>query len=125
MNCPKCGGIPYISKNPRAVDGKSYRKFTCRYCKHEYYTVEQEITLDEFETQLMKYQKNEKKKTAKQVWVKVRCIDTGEVFDSMSKAAKSVPITRSAIWMCCNGKRETAADLRWEYYNEDEKENEV
>ena len=125
MNCPKCGGAPYTSKNPRTVDDKSYRKFICRICKHVYYTEEQEITAKEYETQLKRYRKIHPRVGAKYRCREVRCVDTGEVFDSMTIAADSVPITRSAIWMCCNGERETAAGMRWEYYNEDEKENEV
>ena len=46
---------------------------------------------------------------------KVRCIDTGEIFDSAASAAKSVNVTQSAISSVCRGERQRSRGYRWEY----------
>ncbi len=50
---------------------------------------------------------------------KVRCITTGEVFDTLRKAAKKYNISNSAICMCCSNppKLKRAGGLEWEYIN--------
>ena len=42
-------------------------------------------------------------------------IDTGEVFDSLSSAAKKFSVTPSAITCCCSGKTEKSAGFHWRY----------
>jgi len=47
---------------------------------------------------------------------KVQCIETGEVFDSLTKAAKAKNIKApSNIRNAANGKRQTAAGLHWKF----------
>lgn len=45
----------------------------------------------------------------------IKCVETGEVFDSLRKAASKygVPGSASNICNCLNGKQETAFDMHW------------
>ena len=45
----------------------------------------------------------------------VRCINTGEVFESMRIAAQTKGVLQSKIWKCCNGKANHTHGLKWEY----------
>lgn len=45
----------------------------------------------------------------------VRCINTGEVFESQRMAAQVKNVLQSKIWACCNGKQTHTHGLRWEY----------
>ncbi len=49
----------------------------------------------------------------------VRCIETGEVFDTITKAANKHNTSDSRITCCCRGQACTAADLHWEYVDEE------
>jgi hypothetical protein len=55
-----------------------------------------------------KHQENYAKKRKK-----VLNLDTGEVFESMTKAAENYGIDASSISMCCRGKTKTAGGYRW------------
>jgi len=46
---------------------------------------------------------------------KVRCVETGEVFDTIKSAAESIGVAVSVIWGVCNGKRKTSGGFHWEY----------
>jgi len=48
----------------------------------------------------------------------VRCINTGEVFETQRSAAMEKGVLQSKIWMCCNGKASHTHGLRWEYADE-------
>ena len=48
----------------------------------------------------------------------VHCIDTGEVFDSLSEAAKVKGVQASKISTVCKDKRKSTGGLRWEYADE-------
>ena len=53
----------------------------------------------------------------------VICVETGEIFESASEAARKIPKTsQSKICMVCQGKRKTCGGYHWEYV-EKEKEN--
>jgi group I intron endonuclease len=45
----------------------------------------------------------------------VRCINTGEVFESMRIAAQTKGVLQPKIWKCCNGEASHTHGLRWEY----------
>ena len=45
----------------------------------------------------------------------VRCLNTGEVFESQNIAAKTKGVLQSKIWKCCNGESTHTHGLRWEY----------
>lgn len=45
----------------------------------------------------------------------VRCINTGEVFESQRIAAQTMGVLQSKIWKCCNGEATHTHGLMWEY----------
>ena len=45
----------------------------------------------------------------------VRCINTGEVFESQRIAAEKKGVLQSKIWKCCNGQASHTHGLKWEY----------
>ena len=45
----------------------------------------------------------------------VRCINTGEVFDTQREAAIAKNVLQSKISLCCQGKRNHTHGLKWEY----------
>lgn len=45
----------------------------------------------------------------------VRCIETGEIFDSIIKASEYINLDPANIGRCCNGKRKTAGGYHWEF----------
>lgn len=47
--------------------------------------------------------------------VAVRCINTGEIFESQQIAAKAKGVNQSKISLCCQGKRTHTHGLKWEY----------
>lgn len=50
---------------------------------------------------------------------KVQCIETGEIFESASEAARKTPkTTQSKICMVCRGQRKTCGGYRWQYIDE-------
>ena len=44
---------------------------------------------------------------------KVLCIETGEVYDSMTEAVENTGIAQSSISTCCNGKLKHAGGFHW------------
>ena len=46
---------------------------------------------------------------------KVRCVETGEIFESCSDAAKAKNIKGHHIPECCKGQRKTCGGYHWEY----------
>lgn len=49
-------------------------------------------------------------------WRRVVCVETGEVFQSMSDAAEKYGTHPSSISACCSGKLKTTAGKQWRYY---------
>lgn len=45
----------------------------------------------------------------------VRCIETGEVFETQRAAAEAKGVLQSKISLCCQGKSNQTHGLRWEY----------
>lgn len=54
---------------------------------------------------------------------KVICVETGEVFPSITAAGESVGITHSRIRECCLGNRHTTKGYHWKFYEDYVKEN--
>lgn len=54
-------------------------------------------------------------KAAKACEKKVKCIETGEVFESITKAAREKQLLKSKICLVCNGKRTTTGGLHWQF----------
>lgn len=48
---------------------------------------------------------------------KVRCIETGEIFESVTTAAASIGQTRESVGMVCKGIHKTSGKLHWEFYD--------
>ena len=48
---------------------------------------------------------------------KVQCIETGEIFNSLTEAAKAVDVSKSHICHCLKGKRKTTGGFHWRYYD--------
>lgn len=48
--------------------------------------------------------------------VKVKCITTGKIYDSLAAAAEDTGCIKSSICNCCKGKRNHTHNLKWEYY---------
>lgn len=54
--------------------------------------------------------------TMKRFYVKVKCVETGKVFDSITNAAKWAKVKSSAnITSCCKGKRNITGGYHWRY----------
>ena len=51
---------------------------------------------------------------------KVICIETQEIFESVTEAAKAVDVAKGNISKCCSGKRKTCAGYHWRYYDQKE-----
>lgn len=60
-----------------------------------------------------RYEVIEKATEAK--FVKVRCITTGEVFNSIKEASETYKLHHSNIVQCCNGQRLKCGGMEWEY----------
>lgn len=58
---------------------------------------------------------NRNDKVAKQLSKKVRCIETGVIYESLHEAAKLNNIHLSMIARCCNKERNTTHGYHWEY----------
>ena len=51
---------------------------------------------------------------------KIQCIETGEIFESASDAARKIPKTsQSKICMACRGQRNTCGGYHWKYVEEE------
>lgn len=46
---------------------------------------------------------------------RVVCVETGEVFESITAAADSNGLHVQLIWKCCNGKQKTTGGFHWIY----------
>lgn len=49
---------------------------------------------------------------------RVRCIETGQVFDSIKEAEQTFGIHRNCIYHCLAGRQKTAGGYHWEYVEE-------
>lgn len=65
---------------------------------------------------LTEFHKNRLKAPLAGVSKRVKCITTGEVFNSISEAAKQKGICAPGITSACKGKYKHAGGLVWEYY---------
>ena len=49
---------------------------------------------------------------------KIRCIDTGDTFNTIKEASEAYSIGRTNIGECLSGRTKTAGGYKWEYYKE-------
>lgn len=61
-----------------------------------------------------------RERSAKAHQKKVICLETNEIFESVSEAAKAVDVAVSCISRCITGRHKTAAGYHWKYYDEKE-----
>ena len=50
---------------------------------------------------------------------KIKCTDTGKIYDSMISASKELGVPQGSISSCCNGKRKSAGGYHFEYIYDD------
>ena len=58
------------------------------------------------------------KKISESQYKKIRCIDTGEIFNSINEAAEKYNIHNSTLVHYLKGRGNSAAGYKWEYYKE-------
>ena len=49
---------------------------------------------------------------------KVVCVETEQVFDSLTKASEHIGVDKSVISACCRGKTKTCKGYHWKYYED-------
>lgn len=47
---------------------------------------------------------------------KIRCITTGEIFNTIAEGARKYNLHRSNLTICCQGKTKKCGEMEWEYY---------
>lgn len=52
---------------------------------------------------------------AKTISKRVRCVETGEIFDSIMEVERKIGLPNSNVSRCCKGKRKTCGGYHWEY----------
>ena len=50
----------------------------------------------------------------------VTCVDTGDVFTSITSASDEMCISQTLLSACCRGRRQTGGGLRWRYSTDDD-----
>ena len=63
-------------------------------------------------------------RSAKTQGKRVRCIETGVIYDSTMEVERQTGLSHSTIVGCCKGKRKTCGGFHWEYYTEETEESE-
>lgn len=128
MICPKCGGDTTVVDSAFSASTNTfYRKRKCLTCGERIHTAESLIEVTDsvrheiYANSRQLAYKNAKRRPKRRN-VKVRCLDTGDVYDSPTIASKALNISRSGITKCCKGHHHTCGGYRWEYYEENKKE---
>jgi hypothetical protein len=60
----------------------------------------------DFFDETKKYERKETQKLHKQNNLKIKCIESGEVFDSLQKLSKTIGVPRSTISYCIKQKKD-------------------
>ena len=76
---------------------------------HRYYVLGKRPSLEHINKMV-----NASKKLAS---VKIRCVETGETFQSMSAAAKHLGLQLCTLSACVNGRNKTAGGFHWERFD--------
>ena len=70
--------------------------------------------------EILKIRRENIKKATEARKKRVQCVETGEIFESASEAARKIPgTTQSKICMVCRGQRKTCGGYHWQYVKED------
>ena len=96
--------------------GICYHKTRKRYCVyldgHNIGTFE---TLEEAKQAKQLYLKGEWQLKPKRTYRKrIKCLETGKIYNSISEASKDMNINRTGIELCCRGKKEAHKGYHWE-----------
>lgn len=71
------------------------------------------------ESTKLQWQNTDLRKRVKEVnGKKVQCIETGEIFETLTDAAKKMKANRHGIGYCCVGKQKTCGGFHWKYVDE-------
>ena len=62
---------------------------------------------------------------AKQTSKPVKCLETGIIYPSTREAERCTGIFNASISHCCNGERQTASGLHWEFVNKEVNSNDM
>ena len=54
-------------------------------------------------------------RVSKTLSVKVRCVETGVIYDSVKQASQETKIDGASICRCCKGKQKTCGGYTWQY----------
>lgn len=101
--------------------GSNYKaKWRCRFCGHEW-----QASIVHRTHSSAGCPECAKKTIARKKAKKVLCIDTGEIFNSLSAASRTKNTAISYISQCCRGKQRTAGGYHWRYVNENEWKNNI
>lgn len=65
--------------------------------------------------------KNKRKKNREKKLVKIRNVDTGEIYLSLSEAERKTKVSRNVVSMCASGKMDSSKSTRFEYIDVDKK----
>lgn len=68
---------------------------------------------------ISKIENNRKKETGIAIPRKVQCVETGEIFETVTAAARAVNRDKATMSKHLNGKTQTCAGLHFKYYDED------
>ena len=101
----KYRGIPVLPKEPKPYNGKII------FSEEHNQKISQALKGIKRSDEVRKRMSEAQVKTKKPV----RCIDTGEVFESQTEAMKKLGIDKVLIGRTCKGKNKTAKGLRFEY----------
>ena len=103
------------------------QKFGWDNFKHEFIiqNIESEEELLTKEAEMIRFYNSDNPEVGynkKMAYRAVICIDTGEIFNSMTEAQKKTGISSACISACCRGKTKTAGKKHWEYLIQEDKE---
>lgn len=102
---------------PDEIFSGSHKKvwWTCKICGHTWKT-----KIDSRTRLQSGCPKCGRKKVEESRYIKVRCVETYKIYNSLVEAEKNTGINRICIGNCCKGKQKTAGKYHWIYENNKE-----
>ena len=67
------------------------------------------------ERQVKSKGKRKDKRQRKRKGKRVRCVETGVIYESMKQASEETGLAKSGISFCCKGRYKTSGGYHWEY----------
>lgn len=62
-----------------------------------------------------KRRKHPKREKCEPRFKRVKCIETGVIYESTVDVENKTGLRRASVWKCCTGKRQTCGKCHWEY----------